>query len=98
MPADPVNKTDDTDLFAIHRATTNGFGFIEPQLEEIHTPLRFAFGPGRQGGDDPASRCFFPVYSRRHCAGLPLGTWSTEEPLDRVDVLDGDSGDNIVIP
>ena len=40
LPADPGNKTDDTDLFAIHRATTNGFGLIEPQLDEIHGPLR----------------------------------------------------------
>jgi transposase len=40
LPADPGNKTDDTDLFAIHRATTNGFGLIEPPLDEIHGPLR----------------------------------------------------------
>jgi len=40
LPADPGNKTDDTDLFAIHRATTNGFGLIEAQLDEIHGPLR----------------------------------------------------------
>ena len=40
MPADPGNKTDDTDLCAIHRATTNGFGLIEPPLDEIHGPLR----------------------------------------------------------
>jgi len=40
LPADPGNKTDDTDLFAIHRATTNGFGLIELPLDEIHGPLR----------------------------------------------------------
>src|SRR3974390_1919154 len=40
LPADPGNKTDDTDLCAIHRATTNGFGLIELPLEEIHGPLR----------------------------------------------------------
>ena len=40
LPADPGNKTDDTDLLAIHRATTNGFGLIEPQLDEVHGPLR----------------------------------------------------------
>jgi transposase len=40
LPADPGNKTDDTDLFAIHRATTNGFGLVEPPLDEIHGPLR----------------------------------------------------------
>ncbi len=40
LPADPGNKTDDTDLFAIHRATTNGFGLIEPPLDDIHGPLR----------------------------------------------------------
>jgi transposase len=40
LPADPGNKTDDTDLFAIHRATTSGFGLAEPQLDETHGPLR----------------------------------------------------------
>ena len=40
LPADPGNKTDDTDLCAIHRATTNGFGLVEPQLDEVHGPLR----------------------------------------------------------
>src|SRR6516162_2672529 len=40
LPADPGNKTDDTDLAAIHRATTNGFGLIEPTLDAVHGPLR----------------------------------------------------------
>jgi len=40
LPADPGNKTDDTDLCAIHRATTNGFGLIELPLDEIHGPLQ----------------------------------------------------------
>jgi transposase len=40
IPADPGNKTDETDLFAIHRATANGFGLIEPQLDEHYTALR----------------------------------------------------------
>lgn len=30
QPADPGNKTDDTDLFAIHRAAANGFALCEP--------------------------------------------------------------------
>jgi len=29
QPADPGNKTDDTDLAALHRATVNGFGLID---------------------------------------------------------------------
>jgi transposase len=40
LPADPGNKTDDTDLCAIHRATTNGFGLIEAQLDDVHGSLR----------------------------------------------------------
>lgn len=40
LPADPGNKTDDTDLCAIHRATTNGFGLIEAQLDDTHGSLR----------------------------------------------------------
>src|SRR5262249_26832034 len=40
LPADPGNKTDDTDLAAIHRAAVNGFGLIEPPTDEVHTRLR----------------------------------------------------------
>src|SRR5215469_11257051 len=40
LPADPKNKTDDTDLAAIQRAAVNGFGLIEPALDEVHTRLR----------------------------------------------------------
>src|SRR5262245_43794587 len=41
IPADPGNKTDDTDLFAIHRATASGFGLIEPQLDAFYTERRW---------------------------------------------------------
>lgn len=34
QPADPGNKTDDTDLAAISRAAINGFALIEPALDE----------------------------------------------------------------
>jgi transposase len=40
IPADPNNKTDETDLKAIHRAAVNGFGLIEPSCDPIHTELR----------------------------------------------------------
>jgi transposase len=40
LPADPGNKTDDTDLLAICRAAVNGFGLVEPPLDEVHLPLR----------------------------------------------------------
>jgi transposase len=40
LPADPGNKTDDTDLGAIQRAAVNGFGLIEPVLDETHAQLR----------------------------------------------------------
>ena len=36
QPADPGNKTDDTDLFAMHRAAVNGFGV---ELESGTGPL-----------------------------------------------------------
>src|SRR5580704_3388028 len=39
LPADPGNKTDDNDLAAIQRATVNGFGLIEPVLDETHARL-----------------------------------------------------------
>lgn len=40
QPADPGNKTDDTDLSAIHRAAVNSFGLAEPAAEPIHDRLK----------------------------------------------------------
>lgn len=40
LPADPGNKTDDTDLAAIHRATVNGFGLVEQPLDQNARQLR----------------------------------------------------------
>jgi transposase len=40
LPADPGNKTDDTDLCAIQRAAVNGFGLREPVLDPIHAQLQ----------------------------------------------------------
>ena len=40
QPADPGNKTDDTDLSAIHRAAVNGFGLLEPEPEPIFVRLQ----------------------------------------------------------
>lgn len=39
-PADPGNKTDDTDLAAIFRAAVNGFGLIEPTLPDDYQQLQ----------------------------------------------------------
>src|SRR5262245_56084728 len=40
LPADPGNKTDDTDLSAIHRAAVNGFGLTERRLDDVSLRLR----------------------------------------------------------
>jgi transposase len=40
QPADPGNKTDDTDLSAIHRAAVNGFGLLEPEPDPIFVRLQ----------------------------------------------------------
>ncbi len=40
QPADPGNKTDDTDLSAIHRATVNGFGLAEHAIDPTHNQLK----------------------------------------------------------
>jgi transposase len=40
LPADPGNKTDETDLNAILRAAVNGFGLTEPALDPLHAQLR----------------------------------------------------------
>jgi transposase len=39
-PADPGNKTDDTDLCAIHRAAANGFGLRETDCDQTHRELQ----------------------------------------------------------
>ncbi len=40
QPADPGNKTDDTDLAAISRAAINGFALVEPELNESWSQMR----------------------------------------------------------
>lgn len=40
QPSDPGNKTDDTDLVAIHRAAVTGFALSEPTLEAPWSTLR----------------------------------------------------------
>lgn len=40
LPDAPGNKTDDTDLVAIHRATTIGFGLLEPPLDPLYARLQ----------------------------------------------------------
>jgi transposase len=40
MPADPGNKTDDTDLAAIFRSAINGFGLLEPDLPDDYRQLQ----------------------------------------------------------
>ena len=40
MPADPGNKTDETDLYAQHRAAVAGFGLFEAELESPYRELR----------------------------------------------------------
>jgi len=40
QPADPGNKTDDTDLAAIWRATTHGFGLLEPTWPDNYLTIQ----------------------------------------------------------
>ncbi len=40
MPADPGNKTDETDLYAQHRAAVAGFGLRELELESPYRELQ----------------------------------------------------------
>src|SRR5689334_22893193 len=40
QPADPDNKTDDTDLAGIFRATANGFGLIEHDWADDYQQLQ----------------------------------------------------------
>jgi transposase len=40
QPADPGNKTDDTDLAALHRAAVSGFALVEPDRDEAWTTFQ----------------------------------------------------------
>jgi transposase len=40
QPADPGNKTDDTDLSAIHRAAVNGFGLIVHEPDPLYAQIQ----------------------------------------------------------
>jgi transposase len=40
QPADPGNKTDDTDLAAIHRAASHGFGLLEPTWPDDYAAIQ----------------------------------------------------------
>jgi transposase len=40
QPADPGNKTDDTDLSAIHRAAVNGFSLVEQPADPVSVRLQ----------------------------------------------------------
>jgi transposase len=40
QPADPGNKTDDTDLAAIHRAAVSGFGLLEHEPDPVFVSLQ----------------------------------------------------------
>jgi transposase len=40
QPADPDNKTDDTDLAGIFRAAVNGFGLLQPTWPEVYLELQ----------------------------------------------------------
>jgi transposase len=40
LPADPGNKTDDTDLSAIHRAAVNGFGLIVHEPDPLYAQVQ----------------------------------------------------------
>jgi transposase len=40
LPADPGNKTDDTDLAAIFRAAVNGFGLLQPDWSLVYLEIQ----------------------------------------------------------
>ena len=63
LPADPGNKTDDTDLSAIHRAAVNGFGLAEPN------PTRSTSNSNCWPGT-AASRCRSTSPSSSRCSSI----------------------------
>jgi transposase len=102
LPADPGNKTDDTDLSAIHRAAVNGFGLAEHEPDPISVRLQLL---ARHRRDSVRKRValqqqmrehlqsFMPGYSR--CVGdffdSPVTLWAARnlgsaEAIARADV------------
>ena len=61
LPADPGNKTDDTDLSAIHRAAVNGFGLSEHEPDPVYvqtpTPGPAPSQVGAEESRRSSSRC-----------------------------------------
>src|SRR5207245_10321479 len=57
QPADPGNKTDDTDLAALHRATVNGFGLTDTPWPDDYQQWQLLMRQRRRAGRrDGASR------------------------------------------
>jgi transposase len=69
QPADPGNKTDETDLAAIHRATVNGFGLLEAELPAQDQQLQMTI---RHRRDLVAKTCRLCCQIREHLhAAMP---------------------------
>ena len=86
QPADPGNKTDDTDLSAIHRAAVNGFGLAEHEPDPAYVSLRLLVRHRRKLVQKRVTiqqqmlehlQSFMPGYSRcfTDIFGSPIGLW-----------------------
>lgn len=86
LPADPGNKTDDTDLSAIHRAAVNGFGLAEHEPDPAYVSLRLLARHRRKLVQKRVIihqqmlehlQSFMPGYSRcfTDLFGSPIGLW-----------------------
>lgn len=97
QPADPGNKTDETDLAAIFRATQSGFGLIEHPLDSVAQQLRLLVRHRRDLVQKRSMACcqmrehleaFLPGYATqfddlwKNAAALPLARrFSSAEAL-----------------
>lgn len=85
QPADPGNKTDDTDLAAIFRAATHGFGLLEPPWPDDYLTIQLLRRHRRDLVDKNSKLCCqirevlhgaMPGYAENFCH-----LWETPTPL-----------------
>ncbi|WP_406697127.1 hypothetical protein V5E97_39690 [Singulisphaera sp. Ch08] len=69
QPADPGNKTDDTDLSAIHRVAVNGFE-------------RKKRGTAKKGNQEPISRYRLLIPFKFELSASALRTWQAYQVFD----------------
>src|SRR6267378_4235299 len=81
QPADPDNKTDDTDLAGIFRAAVNGFGLLQPSWPDVYLELQQL---SRSAATWCARSAHCAVKSRKPCTSSCLATLSCSRAISSI--------------